>query len=537
MKQPNIVLTGFMGTGKSTVGRLIAEKSGRSFIDTDETIIRQTGQTISEIFSKSGEQRFRELEQQIAYELENVENSVIATGGRLLLEPLNALLLSSNGLIFCLTAPPKEILRRVEGTGKRPLLEVENPEEKVVGLLKSRQTAYQQFQQIETSERTADDVASEIIAKAGRLIRDGLWSQRLVSKLSVRHPTGKYPILVGQEILPNLRQHLSTAGSLVIVTDDRLSKLNADLMNALNPLQIIEIPAGEQHKNLETIIPIYSQLLDSGLDRSGTVAAIGGGVVGDMAGFLAATYMRGVSLIQCPTTLLAMVDASIGGKTGVDLAQGKNLVGAFKQPAAVVADLSTLKTLPEEEWLSGMAEIIKHGLIANPRLLERVESVFWKKDQGSSNNQLQTMVVEAIIVKQDIVQRDPFERGIRTHLNLGHTFAHAIETLSQYRIKHGFAVAMGLVASAHLSSKLGHCDPELVSYIENLLLDVGLPTRIPPNLDPEELLQVMKLDKKRAAGMVRYVLIHSAGEVFTASDVPQQAVTATISKLQEPKTN
>lgn len=537
MQQPNIVLTGFMGTGKSTVGRLIAEKSSRSYIDTDEIIIEQSDLTISEIFSKRGEGHFRELERQIAYDLENVENSVIATGGRLLLDPLNALLLSSKGLIFCLTAPPEEIVQRVKETGKRPLLEGGNPEEKIVRLLNSRQAAYQQFQQVNTGGVPPEEVASEIIEKADELIRGGRWPQRLVSNLVVHHPDGQYPILIGHEILPTLRQQLSIDGLTVIITDDHIEPLYGNLINSVSPLQIITIPAGEQHKNLETLIPIYNQLLDSGLDRSGTIVALGGGVVGDMAGFLAATYMRGVKLVQCPTTLLAMVDASVGGKTGVDLARGKNLVGAFKQPTAVVADLATLKTLPKDEFLSGMAEIIKHGLIASPHLLERARSGTWKGYAQNSDNQLQAMVVEAILVKKHIVQKDPFERGIRTHLNLGHTFAHAIETVSQYRIKHGFAVAMGLVAAAHLSSSLGHCDPELVRYIENLLVDVGLPTRIPPEFDPDDLLQVMKLDKKRTSGMVRYVLIRSAGEVFTASDVPQHAVSATISKLQEPKRN
>ncbi len=536
MRQPNIILTGFMGTGKSTVGRLIADKSSRSFIDTDELIIKQSGLTVSEIFSKKGEGHFRKLERQIAYDLENVDSSVIATGGRMLLDPLNALLLSSMGLIFCLTAPPEEIFQRLKFAGERPLLKGSDPREQIDLLLKSRESAYQQFQQVHTGDAAPEEVASEIIEKADELIRHGRWPQQLLSKLDVQHPSGQYPILIGHEILPTFRQQLSIDDSIVIITDDHIEPLYRNLINSLKPLNIITIPAGERNKNLETLIPIYSQLLESGLDRSGTIVGLGGGVVGDIAGFLAATYMRGVSLVQCPTTLLAMVDASIGGKTGVDLAQGKNLVGAFKQPEAVVADLSTLKSLPKDEIVAGMAEIIKHGLIASPILLKRVQSGASDNYAKNSDNRLQVMVVEAIMVKRQIVQEDPFERGIRAHLNLGHTFAHAIETLSHYQIKHGFAVAMGLVAAAHLSAKLGHCDPELVRTIEKLLAAVGLPTRIPAEFDPDELLQLMKSDKKRASGKVYYVLIRSVGEVFVTSNVPQNTVAAAISSLQGTET-
>ena len=439
MQQPNIILTGFMGTGKSSVGRLIAEKSNRSFIDTDELIVKQSGLTIPEIFSKKGEGHFRDLERQIAYDLENVDNSIISTGGRMLLDPLNALLLSSKGLIFCLTAPREEIFQRLKDVGERPLLEGANSREQIVRLIKSRESAYQQFQQVDTGGAAQEKVASEILEKAGELIRNGRWQQQFLSKLDIRHPSGQYPILIGHEILPTLRQHLSIDGAIVIITDEHIEPLYRDQINSIKPLQIISIPAGEQNKNLETLIPIYSQLLESGLDRSGTIVALGGGVVGDMAGFLAATYMRGVRLVQCPTTLLAMVDASIGGKTGVDLAQGKNLVGAFKQPAAVLTDLSTLKTLPKDEFQSGLAEIVKHGLIASPDLLKRVQSGALKDWVRNSDNRLQAMVVEAILVKKHVVEEDPFERGIRIRLNLGHTFAHAIETLSQYQIKHGYA--------------------------------------------------------------------------------------------------
>jgi 3-dehydroquinate synthase len=533
MSQPNIILTGFMGTGKSAIGRLLAEKTGRLFIDTDEIIVDQTGVTISEIFTIEGEERFRELEREISRDLEKAENAVIATGGRLMLDPINALLLSGKNLVFCLMAAPEEIVERLRDEGGRPLLAGADPKKRITQLLKAREEGYEQFQQVVTSGKSPDQVASEIMKRVKEMILEGSGLQKLTSKLVIRHPNGQYPIFVGDDLLPSLSRRLSLESSFVVITDDNVGPLYSHLIGASQPLQIITMPSGEGHKNLDTVTPIYSQLINSGLDRSGAIIALGGGVVGDMAGFLAATYMRGVKLIQCPTTLLSMIDASIGGKTGVDLAQGKNLVGAFKQPAVVLADLTTLKTLPKNEFLSGMAEVIKHGIIASPNLLERIRSSSWKSYGVNSDNQFQAMVVEAIEIKKEIVQEDPFERGIRAHLNLGHTFAHAIETVSHYRIKHGFAVSMGLVAAARLSSELGHCDPAFATSIERLLDDVGLPTRIPSEIEPGQMMEVMQRDKKRVSGRIHYVLIHAAGDVFVTSDVLQQAVADTIIGLQE----
>ncbi len=524
-----------MGTGKSAVGRLLAKKTGRSFIDTDDLIVGHTGLTISEIFTTEGEDRFRELEREISRDLEQAENAVIATGGRLMLDPINALSLSGKNQVFCLTAAPDEIVERLGDERDRPLLAGADSETRITQLLKEREEGYEQFQQVATSGKSPGQVASEIIERANEMVLEGSGSQKLTSKLIIRHPNGQYPIFLGNDLLPTLSRRLSLDSSFVVITDDNVGPLYSRLIGVSRPLRTITMPSGEGYKNLETVTPIYSKLLDSGLDRSGVIIALGGGVVGDMAGFLAATYMRGVKLIQCPTTLLSMVDASIGGKTGVDRAEGKNLVGAFKQPMAVIADLTTLMTLPKDEFLSGMAEVIKHGIIASPNLLERIRSGSWKSYGLESDNQFQAMVVEAIEIKKEIVQEDPFERGIRAHLNLGHTFAHAIETVSHYRIKHGFAVSMGLVAAARLSSGLGYCDPVFTTTIERLLADVGLPTRIPPEIEAGQILAAMQRDKKRLSGRIHYVLIRAAGEVFITSNVPQQAVVDTIIGLQEPE--
>jgi shikimate kinase/3-dehydroquinate synthase len=292
------------------------------------------------------------------------------------------------------------------------------------------------------------------------------------------------------------------------------------------------LPAGEQHKTLATVRDIYDQLLAAGFDRQGTVVALGGGVVGDITGFAAATYMRGVDLVQCPTSLLAMVDASIGGKSGVDLPQGKNLVGAFKQPVAVLADLATLPTLPPAEFVAGMAEVLKHGLIAAPHILNRLEQGIWDAPTAmESLPALQSLVTEAIQVKRDVVQDDPFEQGRRAVLNLGHTFGHAIEQVSGYTIRHGEGVAMGLVAAAHLSATLGHCSPALQQRIEQLLQRLHLPLKIPSALAPESLYQAMGSDKKKAAGKLRFVLLRGIGDAFVTDEVPEAAVLSTLRKL------
>jgi 3-dehydroquinate synthase len=352
----------------------------------------------------------------------------------------------------------------------------------------------------------------------------------LMRRLPVVYPGGQYDVVVGVGLLPRLRELAGVTGPLAVVTDSNVGPLYAQQIADADC--VITVPAGEKHKTLATIQIIYDELLAAGLDRKGTVVALGGGVVGDMAGFAAATYMRGVDFVQCPTSLLAMVDASVGAKTGVDLPQGKNLVGAFKQPRAVLADISTLQTLPPEEFASGIAEVVKHGLIANPDLFERLKVEDLRLAASSIIN-LQSLVFDAIKVKQDVVQEDPFEQGRRATLNLGHTFGHAIEQVSGYTIRHGEGVAMGLVAAANLSARLEHCDPALQPRIESVLTRLHLPTRIPADLPHEALFRAMGSDKKKAAGQLRFVLLRGMGDVFVTGDVAETAVYQTLVAVTE----
>ncbi|MBI1278493.1 MAG: 3-dehydroquinate synthase [Anaerolineaceae bacterium] len=343
----------------------------------------------------------------------------------------------------------------------------------------------------------------------------------MADSIRVTAPGGAYDIHISKGILENINPYLP-AGKSVVITNTTLAPLyGKGLVNRLPDAALAEMTDGEQYKTLDTVSKLYDALVDAGLDRSGTVIALGGGVVGDTAGFVAATYMRGVRLIQIPTSLLSMVDSSVGGKVGVDLPQGKNLVGAFKQPDCVLIDPEVLATLPEREWRCGMGEIIKHGLLADEGLLA---PELWAKDRAAE------LVRRAVQVKVDVVQQDPYEKGVRAHLNLGHTFAHAIERVSNYSWLHGEAVGVGLVAAARLSYALGLCNSELAEEVEDIVDKVGLPTRL-GSLDAENLFSAMGTDKKWQAGHSRFILLRGICQPVIVEDVPKAAVIQVLQEL------
>ena len=531
----SVILTGFMGTGKTTVGRLLAARTGRTFVDTDEIIEQRAGKTIARIFAEDGADAFRRMEREIAKELAGRQGLVIGTGGRLMLDPQNEAALGPENVVMCLTAQPEEIVERLDDDAvRRPLLEVAEPAARVKALLTERAAKYERFPQVSTSGRPPKEVVAEIVGRFPE-VAYAASPAAAPERLAVRHPSGRYDVVVGRSVLSRLRKRAGLDDAPVaVVTDSTVGPLYATEVG--QALTVVTMPAGEQHKRLETVRNIYDQLLAAGLDRTGAVVALGGGVVGDVAGFVAATYMRGIPLVQCPTTLLAMVDASVGGKTGVDLPQGKNLVGAFKQPAAVLADVGTLRTLPPAEFAAGMAEVVKHGLLTGGALLQRLEQDTWGAAPIAEKGgpaALQTLIAEAIQVKRDVVEEDPFEEGVRATLNLGHTFAHAIEQVSGYAIRHGEAVAIGLVAAAHLSAALGYCNSALQWRIERMLTRFWLPTRIPPELSPHDLLLAMGSDKKRAGGRLRFILIREPGDVFVTASAPESAVLDTLAALRK----
>ncbi len=343
--------------------------------------------------------------------------------------------------------------------------------------------------------------------------------------IRVEAPGGGYDIVIEAGLLARVGALVGALepppSRVVVVTNTALAPLyGAALAEALGAALAIT-PDGEAFKTLDTVAQLYAEFVRARLDRGGLVIALGGGVVGDSAGFAAATYMRGVRLAQMPTSLLAMVDSSVGGKTGVDLPQGKNLVGAFKQPEAVWIDPDALRTLPAREWRCGMAEVLKHGLLADPALLD---AALHRRERAAE------LVRRAVQVKVDIVAQDPYEHGVRAHLNLGHTFAHAIEQVSGYRWPHGEAVGVGLLAAARLSAALGLCGDDVPGQTEAALASVGLPRHL-DGLDAAALYAAMATDKKWHAGRSRFVVLRGVGQPDVVEDVPQEAVMAALAGL------
>lgn len=343
----------------------------------------------------------------------------------------------------------------------------------------------------------------------------------MAERISVTAPGGGYDIHIAAGLFDRINGYIPP-GKKVIATNTTLAPVYGQrLASSISDSVVVTIPDGEQFKTLQSVALLYAGFVDAGLDRKGTVLALGGGVVGDTAGFAAATFMRGINLVQLPTSLLAMVDSSVGGKVGVDLPQGKNLVGAFKQPDVVLIDPAVLLTLPEREWQCGMAEVIKHGFLADEGLLD---SSLWDKERAEE------LVRRAVQVKVDVVQHDPYEQNIRAHLNLGHTFAHAIERVSNYSWLHGEAVGVGLVAAGRLSYALGLIGSGLAETIEDTVNHVGLPTRL-GNLDPHALYAAMGTDKKWLSGHSRFVLLKGMCQPAIVEDVPKDMVISILSDL------
>lgn len=354
--------------------------------------------------------------------------------------------------------------------------------------------------------------------------------------LHVSLPGRSYPIFIGAALLARadyLREHIP-GRQVLIVTDTTVAPLYLEaLQEALGGLQhqAVILPDGEQHKNLSTWQTILDALLEHNFDRRCTVVALGGGVVGDMAGFAAACYQRGVAFVQIPTTLLAQVDSSVGGKTGVNHPLGKNMIGAFHQPRLVLADTDTLATLPDRQLAAGLAEVVKYGWIRDATFLDWLEN---RLDAllARDTETLATAVAWSCRIKADIVAADERESGERALLNLGHTFGHAIETATGYQSwLHGEAVAAGMVMAADLSARLGWLPQNQVTRLQRWLERAGLPTT-PPVLPAEEWLSLMARDKKTRDGQLRLVLLRAPGEAVVHDRVEAAMLHATLAACQ-----
>lgn len=524
----NIVLTGFMGTGKTAAGRLIAQELGLRFVDTDNEIERRAGMSIRDIFSRFGEAHFRALENSLCQEIAVQQGQVVATGGGMPVDPENRRLLSFAGVVICLRCEAREILKRVGNGSDRPMLQADDPAQRVIQLLRERESAYAAFPfHLNTTHLSIESVIECVLAVANGRTES-------VRFLTVNLPdAGGYTVAVGPGTFGLLGAMLRDRGitsGIAVVTDGNVETLYlAKVMHSIQaagfkPFSLI-VPAGEASKSLGQLTRLYDSFLDGGLDRRGAVVALGGGVVGDLAGYAAATFMRGVAFVQCPTTLLAMVDAGVGGKTGINLPQGKNLAGAFKQPMAVVVDTQTLSTLPETEMQTGMAELIKHAVIGDAELFEILENY---RDSVSPDPDL---IIRSVGVKARVVEQDPFESGLREVLNLGHTVGHALEKCSGYSLGHGKAVSIGMVAAARISHKMGFCSPRICERLESLLARNELPVR--SNLDPDQAIASMAADKKVVEGKARFVLIKDIGLVKHGCEVAPELVKRVLHELKD----
>lgn len=514
--EKNIVITGFMGTGKTTVGRLLADTLNRRFVDMDTQIEAHFGKPIPRIFAEDGEPAFRVIEAQLCAHLAQEQGLVLSTGGGALVNSGNRKVLSETGSIVCLTATVETILNRVEHNTHRPLLPGTREERlaRIRHLLHERRHAYSAIPvQVSTTGRTPAQIVEDILVAL-----DADQEAPGMTRIPVREPGGTYDICLGTNLLGQAGKLFTNRGlrpgpcavvSNQAIADQHYASVKAGLEAAGFEPTLCLVQEGEQHKTLATISSIYDQLLAAGLDRRNPVVALGGGVVGDMTGFAAATYLRGVPFVQVPTSLLSMVDASVGGKTGVDLPQGKNLVGAFKQPHLVIIDPDVLESLPAVEFRSGLAEVIKHGIIGDPDLFVQLE------EHGPTS--MVHLLADAVRVKVRIVEEDPYEQGRRALLNLGHTFGHAIELVSNFEVRHGEGVALGLVAASNMAVELGRCPAELAARIQKLVERVGLPTQT-SGLDVEAVHAAMFFDKKRSGKTVRFIIPRALGDVVMVDD-------------------
>jgi len=484
----HLFLYGPPGTGKSTLGKILSRSLKLPFIDLDRVIETNAGMSIPQIMEQQGEASFRDMETVALKSLTAEKENIVALGGGALLRDENRAFAESNGKVLLLMAELPTLLDRIQHEpGKRPLL-AGDLKNKLVALLEKRKEHYASFPlQHHVDNKPAEQNAREAQIKLGR------------HHLSAM---GEYDVVVDRAF------RVTNLQTPIIVTDENVAKYHLEKIQDIFDANAVVVPAGEEHKNLETISLLWKSFLENGLDRKSTVIALGGGVIGDMAGFAASTYMRGIDWIGIPTTLLSMVDASLGGKTGFDLPEGKNLIGSFHPPKLVMADPSLLLTLTDRELRSGMAEVVKHGIISDPDLFAMCQrGMDWVKAN------LEDVVKHAMAVKIKVIEEDPYERGFRAALNLGHTVGHAVELVSKFELRHGEAIAIGTAAEARYAARVGLATHGLVEAIESTLEALGLPIHIPEEMPREKIIQAMRVDKKKNAKAIRFALPVEIGKV------------------------
>lgn len=516
---PGIALVGLSGTGKSVIGRLLAKRLGRQLCDTDQLIEQAVGRSVPEILRRDGEPRVREIEREALLRACAVAGSVIATGGGALNDPLNRWALRRHGILAWLQAPVNLLAQRLETDGvPRPLLE-DDARGRLATLAAERAPFYRAADVwIDTAQSPAqvvDELAVRVVgaASTGRLFD---------AEVPRHHPIGPATarIVLGIDLSSAVYDDILEREP-VILADRRAARASPQLLAALPAGHRLDLSAGERAKRLRRLEQVLERMAEQRIERGTPLVAFGGGTLGDLAGLAAAVYARGLPLVHIPTTWLAQVDASIGGKVAVDLSTAKNMVGAFWPPVAVIADLAALRTLPRPRLREGMAEAIKAALIGDAELFALIErrGVEALRDDEEARY---AITERAVRVKLAIVDRDPFETGARRRLNLGHTIGHALEVASGYRLAHGAAVAIGLRSAAILAAKRGG-DPDLPARLDRLLTGLGYRPRV--SLDPARVRAAIGLDKKRERGRQRWILPMAIGQTVEVDDVSEAELT------------
>ena len=517
-----VCLVGFMGAGKTETGRLLADLLGLPLVDTDDLIEARAGRTIREIFDADGEFAFRDLEHAALREALGGPSAVVATGGGIMLRPDNVNLMHDAGPIVWLQVSAEEAVHRVGDAATRPLLDSEDPYLRAAELLAGRESVYAQADyEVDTCGLDAAACAEQAADLLARDPRACTLGSRLALSIAVAVPGSPYAGLVGHGLLEHAHALLDAAGltprTAAIVAPEGPCAAYADrLARSLTTAgwrpHAISVPDGEEAKSLAGLGSLWEAFASAGLDRGSVVFAVGGGVVGDLAGMAAATYMRGLPLVHVPTTLLAQIDSSLGGKVAVNLPQGKNLAGVFRQPRLVLADLLALDTLPDAHLLDGLAEGIKHAALFDADLfawLEDCHAAVLARDPIA----LRYFVARNVQLKAAIVAADPTEANLRAVLNYGHTVGHALERAAPaWGLTHGQAVAVGMVAEARAAVAGGLASPQVAVRLEGLLSAAGLPARA-PGLDLEVALAALKLDKKIVQGSLTSPVVADIGAV------------------------
>jgi shikimate kinase/3-dehydroquinate synthase len=548
-KNKNIFLVGLMGAGKTTIGRQLARRLGMNFVDSDHEIEARTGASVPWIFEIEGEASFRRREAEMIRELTAGSGLVLATGGGAVLNPDSRRLLAERGTVVYLRASVNSILTRTSHDKNRPLLQTADPRRKLEDLTSQREPLYREIADlvIDTGRPNVQSMIQTILDQLAaleggrqRTTARTTMNEQACTTLNVELGDRSYPIVIGRGLLDDgalLTRHIGAVGGKVaIVTNTTIAPLYLDKVVA--PLRAggrevvtIVLPDGEEHKNWQSLNLVFDALLANKCDRKTTLVALGGGVIGDLTGYAAASYMRGVPFVQIPTTLLSQVDSSVGGKTGINHPLGKNMIGAFYQPRAVIADTATLDTLPARELSAGLAEVIKHGAVLDLGFFDWIEANIGKlvaRDHAA----LAHAILRSCEIKADVVRRDEREGGLRAVLNFGHTFGHAIENGLGYGAwLHGEAVGCGMVMAADLSHRLGLLDADSAVRVRRLVKAAGLPV-MAPDLGTARWIELMEVDKKNEGGAIKFILLRPLGSP-SITGAPHEQLLATLDAMVE----